>query len=186
MKKIALIYSIVLALLLVAATAFRMAPAEPEGSELYERYKDTPGVRVGLVKDFMVNDSVFVDVTTFEALDSVGWAQMVEALDLGETVELQHGMDSIGRAEGLSEEAIANSFNFFMSPPYHPELHGYEAVKDLGDTADVVVTSVYYRWVAVYHYQSDFECHAVINAHMHRSKAETMLPTTPWDELAAQ
>ena len=46
MKKHALIYIGVLLLLLTTATAWRMRPEPAEGSELYQRYKDIPGVRV--------------------------------------------------------------------------------------------------------------------------------------------
>ena len=82
MKKRALIYIGVLLLLLAAVTAFRLRPAEPENSVLYERYKDMPGVRVGFVKDFPLNDSSTCDVTIFEALTDEGWENMVDEFDL--------------------------------------------------------------------------------------------------------
>ena len=177
MKRFALIYGLVLALLLVVATGWRMHPAEPEGNELYERYKDMPGVRVGMFKDFMLNDSVAVDVTTFEALDSAGWMAMADSLDLWETIEMSHIMDSMGRADGLPEEAISETFNLFGAVPYHPEMNGYEAIKDLHDTFDAVVVSVHHRWVAVYHCRNNQQLENVVNAHILHTQAAQALPT---------
>ena len=47
-----------------------------EVSELYARYADVDGVEASFIKDYKVNDSVFVDVTVLEATDSVGWQEL--------------------------------------------------------------------------------------------------------------
>jgi len=42
-------------------------------SEVYTKYAGTDGLNVVFLKDFKINDSVFVDVTLIEALDSAAW-----------------------------------------------------------------------------------------------------------------
>lgn len=45
-------------------------------SDIYKRYVGVEGIDVSFIKDFKVNDSVFVDVTLLEAKDSAGWAAL--------------------------------------------------------------------------------------------------------------
>ena len=49
-----------------------------EVSELYTRYENVEGIDVSFIKDFRVNDTVFVDVTLLEAKDSNGWKKLCE------------------------------------------------------------------------------------------------------------
>ena len=42
-------------------------------SEIYKKYANVEKVKASFIKDYKVNDSVFVDVTLLEAIDSVGW-----------------------------------------------------------------------------------------------------------------
>ena len=44
-----------------------------ECSQLYRDFADDPHVSVTFIKDFPVNDTLAVAVTTFQALNSVGW-----------------------------------------------------------------------------------------------------------------
>lgn len=47
-----------------------------EVSEIYTRYENTDGIDASFIKDFRVNDSVFIDVTLLEAKDSAGWEML--------------------------------------------------------------------------------------------------------------
>ena len=47
-----------------------------EVSEIYDRYEKVEGIDVSFVKDYKVNDTLFVDVTLLEAKDSVGWTTL--------------------------------------------------------------------------------------------------------------
>ncbi len=107
MKRNVFIYIGILLLLLATVTAWRMRPEPVEGSELYQRYKDLPGVRVGFIKDFPLNDTLTCDVTTFEALTDEGWQWMLDSLGLQRTSVL----DSIGRSEAWPGE-ISDNCNF--------------------------------------------------------------------------
>lgn len=44
-----------------------------EVSAVYTRYKDVEGIAASYIKDYKVNDTVFVDVTLLEATDSTKW-----------------------------------------------------------------------------------------------------------------
>ena len=39
---------------------------------------DNDHINVSFIKDFPVNDSISVDVTTLDAVDSIGWATLIE------------------------------------------------------------------------------------------------------------
>ena len=45
-------------------------------SDLYKQYANVEGIDATFIKDYKVNDTVFVDVTLLEATDSVGWATL--------------------------------------------------------------------------------------------------------------
>ena len=42
-------------------------------SDLYKQYVAVEGINATYIKDYKVNDTVFVDVTLLEAIDSTGW-----------------------------------------------------------------------------------------------------------------
>lgn len=50
----------------------RTVPFE-QCSEIYQKYANVEDIKVSFIKDFKVNDTVFVDVTLLEAIDSTGW-----------------------------------------------------------------------------------------------------------------
>ena len=161
MKKRVLIYISVLLLLLAAVTAFRMRPAEPENSVLYERYKDMPGVRVGFIQDFPINDSLTCDVTTFEALTDEGWQLMLDSLCLQKAVAMSAAGDSAYRALGKPLRDCSNLIDYWQTKRFHPEVCG--GSDELGDSVDCHVTSLHYRWLTVYHTTSDEEISAIVS-----------------------
>ncbi len=173
MTKRALIYIGVLLLLLAVVTTWRMWPEPAEGSELYQRYKDMPGVRVGFVKDFPINDTLTCDVTTFEALTDEGWEWMLDSLGLQRTSVL----DSIGRSEAWPGEISDNASIYWQSKRFHPEVRGGSKV--LGDSVDCNFASLYYRWMAVFHTTTTEGRSAVIDYYFDYQVEHpmTMMPT---------
>lgn len=161
MKKRVLIYIGVLLLLLTTVTAWRMRPEPAEGSELYQRYKDMPGVRVGFIKDFPINDSTTCDVTTFEALTDEGWQWMLDSLCLQKAVATAAACDSVDRALGKPVWDRSNFINYWQTKRFHPEVCG--GSDELGDSVDCHITSLHYRWLTVYHATSDEEISAIVN-----------------------
>jgi hypothetical protein len=169
MKKRALIYIGVLLLLLAAVTAFRLRPAEPENSVLYERYKDMPGVRVGFVKDFPVGDSISCDVTVFEALTDEGWEWMLDEFHLHEMFAEWKRMDSIAVATGGHKPDPAYSLNLWVSAPNHPEVWGSRLADPGADSNDVVIASRAFRWIAAFHTHNEQQQNGVIHGYMRRA-----------------
>ena len=51
-------------------------------SDLYKRYASVDGVVATFIKDYKVNDTVFVDVTLLEATDSVGWVTLKKDFEI--------------------------------------------------------------------------------------------------------
>ena len=173
MKRNAFIYIGVLLLLLAAVTVWKMRPEPVEGSELYQRYKDHPGMRVGFIKDFPLDDSLACDVTTFEALTDEGWEWMLDSLGLQRTSVL----DSIGRSEAWPGEISNNATTFWQSKRFHPEVRGGSKV--LGDSVDCNFASLYYRWMAVFHTTTTEGRSAVIDYYFDYqvNHPMTMMPT---------
>jgi hypothetical protein len=55
-----------------------------ELSEVYNRYKDRDDLRVAFVKDYRIDDSTTVDVTTLTAKDSAGWEALLREMNKSE------------------------------------------------------------------------------------------------------
>lgn len=55
-----------------------------EVSEIYTRYENVDEIAASFIKDYKVNDSVFVDVTMLEAKDSAGWAMLKQDFSVPE------------------------------------------------------------------------------------------------------
>ncbi|MBR6291322.1 MAG: hypothetical protein IKR33_00825 [Bacteroidales bacterium] len=57
-------------------------------SEVYNRYKDVPGVNAAYIKDYRVGDSVTVSVTLLEASDSASWAGLKQDFNVVDTLPM--------------------------------------------------------------------------------------------------
>lgn len=53
-----------------------------ETSELYNRYADKEGIEASFIKDYRVNDSVFVDVTVLEATTDSAWEELLHDFNM--------------------------------------------------------------------------------------------------------
>lgn len=64
-------------------------------SDVYKRYAKMDGVDATFIKDYKVNDTVFVDVTLLEAIDSTGWDILKKDFEVASLPpELQQLVDS--------------------------------------------------------------------------------------------
>ncbi len=83
-KKLILPSIIFLAIIFVAL-AVRLWPRTipfDQCSDLYKQYANVEGIDATFIKDYKVNDTVFVDVTLLEATDSVGWVTLKKDFDV--------------------------------------------------------------------------------------------------------
>ena len=173
MKRLWLIVLTLLVTILGIITWVKLRPVEPEVSELYQRCKDIPGVRVGFIKDFPLNDSVTCDVTTVEALTDEGWEWMLDSLGM----QKAYIIDSTARSEVWPGENADNVIICWQSKRFHPEVRS--GSKELGDSVDYNLASLHYRWLTVYHATSEEEISAVTNYYViYQVKYPmTMMPT---------
>ena len=181
MKKSMYIYLAVLLLLLAGATAWRQRPAEAEGSELYQRYRDVEGVRVGFVEDFPVSDSTSCDVTTFEALTDEGWEWLLDEFRLHKMVAEWDRMDSSTLAASGHMPDPAYSLNLWASAPNHPEVWGSRLADPGADSNDVVIASRAFRWIAAFHTNNEQQYEDVIHEYVLRA-LKNGLHTAPGKE----
>ena len=64
-------------------------------SEIYQKYASMENVKASFIKDYKVNDTVFVDVTLLEATDSVGWATLKKDFEIpNPSPDFQQRIDS--------------------------------------------------------------------------------------------
>lgn len=102
-KQLILPAIIFLAIVLVAL-AVRLWPRTvpfDQCSDLYKQYANVEGIDATFIKDYKVNDTVFVDVTLLEAKDSVGWATLKKDFEVPNPPPVAHqfidnGKDLIG------------------------------------------------------------------------------------------
>lgn len=83
-KQLILPAIIFLAIVLVAL-AVRLWPRTvpfDQCSDLYKHYANVEGIDATFIKDYKVNDTVFVDVTLLEATDSVIWTTLKKDFDV--------------------------------------------------------------------------------------------------------
>ena len=100
-----------------------------ELSEVYNRYKDRSDLRVAFVKDYRIDDSATVDVTTLTAKDSASWENLLREMNYPEMLikimneNLRNGNRGVGNyycKKGLPETRtkidVPNSQLVIVSP----------------------------------------------------------------------
>lgn len=77
-------------------------------SELYNRYADKEGIEASFIKDYKVNDSVFVDVTLLEATTDSAWEVLLKDFNMPdipkEVVEM--GVDMFVKAVNRKDYSL--------------------------------------------------------------------------------
>ena len=80
-----LLPAIIFLAIVLVALAVRLWPRTvpfDQCSDLYKQYANVEGIDATFIKDYKVNDTVFVDVTLLEATDSVGWATLKKDFEI--------------------------------------------------------------------------------------------------------
>lgn len=111
-----------------------------EVSELYSKYEGTEGVNASYVKDYRINDTVFVNVTLIEALDPAHW----------ETLKEEFKIDSLSQTDD-------NTVAFWFAPRNHyNEPMDAELLNN-----DIVAVDYYKHAIAVFELQSEKQIEAI-------------------------
>lgn len=122
----------------------RTVPFE-QCSEIYQKYANVEKVKASFIKDFKVNDTVFVDVTLLEAIDSTGWDILKRDFEVASLPpELQQLVDN-------GEDLV-----FTKSIP-KSEMDKSDFPNDLLAISHMIHT------VTVFHINSEIEKYAILN-----------------------
>ena len=116
-------------------------------SEVYRLYVNNPSIRASFIKDFRINDSVSVDVTLLEAIDSNGWNTLVTDMNLG----IQ---DSSTRSD------IANGMDLITVKQVKKGVYSKPIATSSGNV-DIVATSHLRKEVSIFHSKDRKEKHAI-------------------------
>ena len=81
-------------------------------SEVYRRYAQRDDLKVGFVKDYRINDTITVDVTTITAPDSASWEALLREMNVNEeTIAIQRetmkSATTYYSAKGHPEERVS-------------------------------------------------------------------------------
>ena len=126
-----------------------------EVSDLYTHYEKVEGIDASFIKDFRVNDSVFIDVTLLEAKDSAGWAL------------LKHDF-AVPEPNAEWQAFIDNGGNLIFSHILTPEDYPISISKDT-ILFDMLAVSYYSQTLTVLHAKNDQEKISIIHHNFQES-----------------
>lgn len=93
-----LLPAIIFLAIVLVALAVRLWPRTvpfDQCSDLYKQYANVEGIDATFIKDYKVNDTVFVDVTLLEATDSVSWTTLKKDFEVPDpSPDFQQFIDS--------------------------------------------------------------------------------------------
>ena len=117
MKNWRLKFLVVSVACVLAVVAVKYLPALLCGggeSEVYHRYEHRDDLKVGFVKDYRVDDSTTVDVTTLTAKDSAGWEALLREMNVSDLI-----IEICNKAAKKGNYTVA----FYNCKKNHPEQH---------------------------------------------------------------
>lgn len=117
------------------------------GSEIYQYYSNIKGIKASYFENYRINDTVFVDITLLEAVDSIGWNILCEDFN-------------IIKLDSLSQKKVDNGKDLVFTKQ--------TSIKDLSKSyisasEDTVLRAVSFlrKEVSVFHTKNKKERHAV-------------------------
>ena len=147
---------IFLAIVLVAL-AVRLWPRTipfDQCSDVYKRYAAVDGVDATFIKDYKVNDTVFVDVTLLETTDSVRWTTLKKDFEVPDpSPDLQQFIDSGEDLIFVKLIPKTTASDTILNP--YPN--------------DVLAISPLNRTLTIFHIANDSEKHAVLFHNLDKS-----------------
>lgn len=145
-------------LAVLAAVAWRCWPRTvplSQCSEVYQRYHDIPGIQASFIKNKQINDTLRLDMTLFEADDSLAFATLLKAW--GRSDEFIHDIQA----------SIVDENTRFIKqiPKGHPELPA-----DKNDNNnDIRAIFPAKRAVAIFHTTNATQIDAIMDAHFDKT-----------------
>ena len=147
-KKLILPAIIFLAIVLVAL-AVRLWPRTvpfDQCSDLYKQYANVEGIDASFIKDYKVNDTVFVDVTLLEATTDSAWQALCADFAISDIVET---------IEDIDPHAIFSR---------QVNRHDYaQIVRGDSPNAEILAISCDSKTLSIFHTSNAAEIHAVFH-----------------------
>lgn len=165
------ILALVEAAILCLALQWKYIFPSKEVSELYTRYENVDGVDVSFIKDYKVNDTVFVDVTLLEAIDSMGWATLKKDFEIpNPSPDFQQRID-IGKdliyTKKIPKVTVADSLkkshpNVSLLSREDDSLHSSQGAENVTYGNDLLAISYLNHTLTIFHIKNDVENRAII------------------------
>lgn len=108
-----LVSVVVLITICAFRTVPRTLPADRCG-EVYQKYKNRKDLKVCFVKDYRIDDSTIVDVTTLTAKDSASWESLLREMNVSDLI-----IEICNKAANKGNYTLA----FYNCKKNHPEQH---------------------------------------------------------------
>lgn len=140
-------------------------------SDVYKRYAKMDGVDATFIKDYKINDTVFVDVTLLEATDSMGWATLKKDFEIPNPSpdfqqRIDRGKDLI-YTKKIPKVTVADSLkkshpNVSSKSREDDSLHSSQGAENVTYGNDWLAISHLNHIIIVFHTRNADEPHAVI------------------------
>ena len=147
-------------------------------SEIYKKYANVEKVTASFIKDFKVNDTVFVDVTLLEATDSMGWATLKKDFEIpNPSPDFQQRIDSgkdLIYTKKIPKVTVADSLkkshpNVSSQSREDDNLHSSRGAENVTYGNDWLAISHLNHIIIVFHTKNEDEVHAVIFRNFEKS-----------------
>ncbi len=169
-----LLPAIIFLAIVLVALAVRLWPRTvpfDQCSEVYKRYAVVDGVDATFIKDYKVNDTVFVDVTLLEAKDSVSWTTLKKDFEVPDPSpdfqqRIDRGKDLI-YTKKTPKVTVADSLkkshpNVSSKSREDDSLHSSQGAENVTYGNDWLAISHLNHIIIVFHTKNNDEVHAVI------------------------
>lgn len=137
---------------LVVLSLLQRPPSTEECGDYYRRYESSEHIRTAFLHNYRVNDTLYLDVTLLQAIDSIGWEVLKKDFEIVEiTPEERQAM-----GEDVYKRVCRSSVR--LSPKSHP---GAPVDKSTLSNNLVLGISREQRTVGLFHTNTEDEIHAV-------------------------
>lgn len=123
-----------------------------EVSELYTKYAGIEGIQASFVKDYRINDTVFVDVTCLMATTDSTWSVLQKDFAIPEVDSVLQQLIDKGYVKSMIGQVDKNDYSQIV----------------LGDTCDAVLRAVSHqkKYIIIFHVKNVDEKNIVLHFHL--------------------
>ena len=119
-----------------------------ECSEIYQTYAGVENVKASFIKDYKVNDAVFVNVTLLQSIDSTSWSTLSNDFN-------------IPKLDSEMQQLINDGYDMVFTRQVSK--HDYShVVKGYSPDVELLAISYLMKSICVFHVKNEDEIHAVL------------------------